>query len=533
MSSARCWTISPARADRGHPNGPVRDAADGVAEGQGQSGAASGDRMAGNDRWVNDENGENGENGEYDGHDGHDENDGNAVNDARGDNGAPEPPHPAPSGAGSAAVAQDAQVIVVGAGPAGSSAAYHLARAGVDVLLLEKDDFPREKVCGDGLTPRGVHQLLRMGIDIDGDGWHRSRGMRWVCGERRVLIDWPAGARFPDFGLTRTRHDFDEILARHAQAAGARLHTGVKVTAPLTDRSGRVVGVHATAGPDARPVVHRAPLVIAADGASARLAVALGAHRDQARPMATAVRRYFRSPTRSGEDYLELWADLRLPGSRDWLPGYGWIFPLGDGRVNVGVGVLGRRGKRSPDLRASLADWLARTPPEWGLDEAGADGPLRSAALPMGLNRRPQYGRGLLLVGDSAGTISPWNGEGICQAMESGEAAADVAALALTRPAGAGRERVLQSYPAVLDQRWGRYYRLGNAAATYVLSRSGFEPVLARIIDRPALVDGMARLLTNLTDDPGRDAIDHVVNALVRLTPGPSRRTARRAVPSR
>jgi geranylgeranyl reductase family protein len=457
-------------------------------------------------------------------------NDENDVNGERDENGVPKPPRvrdgspaAAPGDGGAAAGPREAQVVVVGAGPAGSSAAYHLARAGVDVLLLEKDGFPREKVCGDGLTPRGVHQLLRMGIDVGGDGWHRSRGMRWVCGERHVLIDWPAGARFPDFGLTRTRHDFDEILARHAEAAGARLHTGVKVTAPLTDRAGRVVGVRATAGPGAEPVAYRAQLVIAADGASARLAVALGAHRDKARPMATAVRRYFRSPARSGEEYLELWADLRLPATQDWLPGYGWIFPLGDGRVNVGVGVLGRRGRRSPDLRAALAEWLARTPPEWCLDEAGADGPLRSAALPMGLNRRPQYGRGLLLAGDSAGTISPWNGEGICQAMESGEAAADVVSLALTRPPGPGRERVLEGYPAALNQRWGRYYRLGNAAATYLLSRSGFEPLLTRIIDRPALVDGMARLLTNLTDDPGRDAIDHVVNTLVRLTPAPTR----------
>lgn len=422
-------------------------------------------------------------------------------------------------------VAADAQVVVVGAGPAGSSAAYHLARAGVDVLLLEKDDFPREKVCGDGLTPRGVHQLLRMGVDVSGEGWHRSRGMRWVVGDREVLIDWPGLARFPDFGLTRTRHDFDEVLVRHAQTAGARLHTRVKATGPLTDRTGRVVGVRAVAGPGGAPVTYRAPLVIAADGTSARLAVALGAHRDKARPMATALRRYYRSPIRSHEEYLELWADLRHPSTGDRLPGYGWVFPLGDGRVNVGLGMLTRPHKKSPDLRATLNAWLARTPPEWGLDDKGADGPLRSAALPMGLNRRPQYGRGLLLVGDSAGTISPWNGEGICQAMESGEVAAEAAALALTRPAGPARERALQGYPAELNRRWGRYYRLGNFAATYILSRSGFQPLLNRYItERPALVGGLARLLTNLTDDPSHDAIDHVLNTLIRLTPTPTAR---------
>jgi len=436
-----------------------------------------------------------------------------------GQAGSPLPARPGEEGG----TPQDAQVVVVGAGPAGSSAAFHLARAGVDVLLLEKDEFPREKVCGDGLTPRGVHQLIRMGVDIGGDGWHRSRGMRWVCGDRDVYIDWPGLARLPDFGLTRTRHDFDEILARHAQAAGARLHTGVKVTGPLTDRTGRVVGVRAVAGPDARPVEHRAPLVIAADGASARLAVALGAHRDKARPMGTAVRRYYRSPERSREEYLELWADLPHPSTGDRLPGYGWIFPLGDGRVNVGLGLLTRHRGNSPDLRGALGAWLERTPSEWGLDDDGADGPLRSAALPMGLNRRPQYGRGLLLVGDSAGTISPWSGEGICQAMESGEAAAAAVALALSRPAGPARERALQNYPAELNRLWGRYYRLGNFTATYILSRSGFQPVLQRIIDRPFLVNGLARLLTNLTDDPSHDAIDHILNTLVRITPAPAR----------
>jgi hypothetical protein len=107
--------------------------------------------------------------------------------------------------------------------------------------------------------------------------------------------------------------------------------------------------------------------------------------------------------------------------------------------------------------------------------------------------------------------------------MESGEAAAEVAALALTRPAGPGRERVLQGYPAELDRRWGRYYRLGNAAARHVLSRAGFGPLLNRVIGRPMVVDGLARLLTNLTDDPSHDGIDHIVNTLVRITPAPAR----------
>ncbi|MER5897668.1 geranylgeranyl reductase family protein [Streptomyces sp. NPDC001876] len=416
---------------------------------------------------------------------------------------------------------EEADVIVVGAGPAGSSAAFHLARAGVDVLLLEKADFPREKVCGDGLTPRAVYQLIRMGVDIKAPGWTRSRGMRWVAGDHQVHIDWPALGRYPDFGLSRSRHDFDDILARHAVSAGARLRNGVKVTRPVTDRAGRITGVGATAR-DKQPVLFRAPIVIAADGASARLALGMGLQRDMNRQIATAARRYYRSPERSQEEYLELWADLRFPGSRHYLPGYGWIFPMGDGRVNVGLGALPHRRHGTADLRATLDEWLARTPPDWGLNEENAEGPVRSAALPLGFNRHPLYTRGLLLVGDSGGMISPWNGEGIGQAMEAGEVAAESAALALARPPGPGRERVLHGYPVEMNRRWGRYYRLGNAAADIVFSRSGFQPILNRyVMGSPFLLNTLARMLTDLTDKPSHDVIDHVLNTVVRLVPAP------------
>ncbi|MFE7568755.1 geranylgeranyl reductase family protein [Streptomyces sp. NPDC057539] len=422
----------------------------------------------------------------------------------------------------------EAEVIVVGAGPAGSSAAYHLATAGVDVLLLEKTRFPREKVCGDGLTPRAVHQLVRMGIDIKAPGWMRSRGMRWVAGEHRVHIDWPALGSYPDFGLSRSRHDFDDILARRAVAAGARLREGVKVTSPVTDRAGRVTGVTAAAGAAdtaraGEPAVYRAPIVIAADGASARLALAMGLQRDPKRQIATAARRYYRSPDRSQDEYLELWADLRYPGTDHYLPGYGWIFPMGDGRVNVGLGALPHRRHGNADLRTALDHWLARTPHAWGLREENAEGPVRSAALPLGFNRHPLYTRGLLLVGDSGGMISPWNGEGIAQAMEAGEVAAERAALALALPQGPRREQALLNYPVEMNRRWGRYYRLGNAAADAVFSRSGFQPILNRyVMGSPFLLKALARLLANLTDTPSRDAIDQLLNTVVRLVPAPA-----------
>ncbi|HEX9336250.1 MAG TPA: FAD-dependent oxidoreductase, partial [Pseudonocardiaceae bacterium] len=157
---------------------------------------------------------------------------------------------------------EDAEVIVVGAGPAGSTAATYLARSGLDVLLLEKSTFPREKVCGDGLTPRGVKQLIDLGIDTREEaGWLHNRGLRVITAHHNLELDWPDLANYPPYGLVRQRSDFDELLARNAQRAGARLLEQTTVTGAITDeRTSRVVGVQATAGPDKVPVTYRAPL---------------------------------------------------------------------------------------------------------------------------------------------------------------------------------------------------------------------------------------------------------------------------------
>src|SRR6201991_3877110 len=120
--------------------------------------------------------------------------------------------------------AETADVIVVGAGPAGSAAAYHLANAGLDVALLEKTSFPREKVCGDGLTPRGTRALVDMGIDVsEANGWLHNRGLRVIGGGQRLHLDWPELTTFPPFGLVRPRADLDALLADQAVKAGAHL----------------------------------------------------------------------------------------------------------------------------------------------------------------------------------------------------------------------------------------------------------------------------------------------------------------------
>ncbi|MGH8879584.1 MAG: geranylgeranyl reductase family protein [Stackebrandtia sp.] len=422
-----------------------------------------------------------------------------------------------------APAATDADVIVVGAGPAGSASAYYLAGQGLDVLLLEKTEFPREKVCGDGLTPKSVRQLIRMGIDTSPEaGWIHNRGLRVVAGDTKLELDWPKLDDYPAFGLTRTRLDFDQLLAERAQAAGARLLTSVNVTAPVFDRAGRVSGVEATVGPEKEPAVYRAPVVVSADGVSARLALALGIAKRDNRPLGVAVRRYYKCETKHDDDYLESWLQLRSSVNPNvLLPGYGWIFGLGDGRVNVGLGVLNSSAAfGKTNYRKLLLDWLSTTPEHWGMrDESNADGPIRGAGLPMGFNRVPHYSRGLVLVGDSGGMVNPFNGEGIAYAMESGEVAARFVADALAKPAGPRREAVLRRYPVELKQRFGGYYRMGDVFVKLIGNPTVMRLCTEHGLNHPMLMRFVLKLLANLTDARGGDAMDKLINGLSKVAP--------------
>ena len=446
----------------------------------------------------------------------------------------------------------DADVIVVGAGPGGSSAAYHLARAGLDVLLLEKSTFPREKVCGDGLTPRAVKQLVGMGITLEpADGWFPNKGIRIIGGGVRIELDWPELSSYPGFGLVRTRRGFDEIVARAAQGAGARLAEGVTVTGPVLDEeTGRITGVtvrDTAAAGQARDgaatgdgVVtsdgaatgdrvatddgaaggertYRARLVVAADGNSSRLSLAMGLRKRDDRPLGVAIRTYYTSP-RHDDDYLETWLELR--DGNALLPGYGWIFGIGDGTSNVGLGLLNTSASFGhTDYRAMLRNWLATMPAEWGFTEETRVAPVRGAALPMGFNRTPHYTRGLLLVGDAGGMVNPFNGEGISTAMESGEIAAQVIIQALARPDQASTELALQGYPQALKDAYGGYYTLGRKFVGAIGHPWFMQFATRHGLPRPALMRFTMKLLANLTEPRGGDAADRVINALSKITP--------------
>jgi len=418
--------------------------------------------------------------------------------------------------------ADSADVIVVGAGPAGSSTAFHLAQAGLDVLVLEKSYFPREKVCGDGLPPRAVKQLVGMGIPLNPeDGWFPNKGLRIIGGGVRLELDWPDLASYPGYGMMRSRRGFDETLARAASKAGVRLLEGVNVTGPvLYETTGRITGVTARASEsdgDGAPRSYRARLVVAADGNSSRLSLAMGLAKRDDRPLGVAVRTYYTSP-RHDDDYLESWLEL-WDGDR-LLPGYGWIFGAGDGTSNVGLGLLNTSAAfQHTDYRGLLRRWLAGMPAEWGYTEENRTEPIRGAALPMGFNRTPHYTRGLLLAGDAGGMVNPFNGEGIAYAMESGEIAARVITQALSRPDQASTERVLQGYPQALRDAYGGYYTLGRKFVGAIGHPWVMKFATRHGMPRPALMRVVLKLLANLTEPRGGDAADRVINALSRLTP--------------
>lgn len=433
------------------------------------------------------------------------------------------------------------KVLIVGAGPAGSTAAYYLAQAGIDVTVLEKTSFPREKVCGDGLTPRAVREIQKLGLrHPEAEGWRRNKGLRLLAGGRSIELPWPEVSDFPQYGLIRTRLGFDEELAEHARSAGAVVLERHSVTEALRSDDGRVTGVRAALLDDAGRKTGEtrdfpADVVLAADGNSTRTAVSLGIRKRDDRPLGVAVRTYFTSP-RHDDDWMEGW--LELPG-RDGklLPGYGWVFGVGDGTSNVGLGILNSSKEFGKlDYKQVLREWTAGMPADWGFTPENQVGEIRGAALPMGFNRTPHYSPGLLLLGDAGGMVSPFNGEGISYAMESARFAAEfiidassgsasLSASGLSASRGwsvSDADARLAGYADYVRDQWGSHFTLGRAFAALIGKPAVMKLALRTGMPIPVLMRFVVRLLANLTDPAAKGFEDRVIRVLESLVPATS-----------
>jgi menaquinone-9 beta-reductase len=356
-------------------------------------------------------------------------------------------------------------VVIVGAGPSGSACAYWLARAGWSVCLVEKKDFPREKTCGDGLTPRAVHQLAQMGLeDTVAANGHRYSGLRAFGFGASLELNWPEHPIFPNYGYTITRFNLDGLVAEKAVEHGAILLNGVEALGLLDATESMGSGLKGAAGVIVKEKATgttaeiKGRYLVVGDGQNSRLGRDLGTTRNRSWPMGMALRGYYTSD-RHDEAWIDSHLDIRDPKG-EVVPGYGWIFPLGDGRVNVGVGLLSTEGAWKGVNTTKLQEYfVAQTSDAWGLSDATSCGPPTGGRLPMGMSIGPRVGPNTMIIGDAAGTVNPFNGEGIAYGYETGRLGAGVLADALL----SDNPSMLALYEERLEAAYGDYYKVARA----------------------------------------------------------------------
>jgi geranylgeranyl reductase family protein len=298
------------------------------------------------------------------------------------------------------------RVVVVGAGPAGASAAIALARGGAAVRILERSRWPREKTCGDGISPDGVRIAAELGIDLT-DRLPLTTGTMSAPSRVAITSGWPSST---PWGAIVERRDFDDRLVRAAVAAGAAFEPRTAVRELAPDARGVKIVSRVAGGGDVR---EDADVVLLAEGATGGLGAALGLGRHRSRLVAW--RGYIRSE-RDLDPAFGLHFDAAM------VPGYAWIFPVSRRYANVGI-LVDERFSRARDLRGVLDAWLRDSPfAQSQLGSAPNVERLSGGVIPTGRRRRTHGA--VFAIGDAAGVADPFSAEGIAQAMTTGRAAA-------------------------------------------------------------------------------------------------------------
>lgn len=404
-------------------------------------------------------------------------------------------------------------VLVVGGGPAGSAAAFWLARSGHEVVLVEKKEYPRDKTCGDGLTPRAIKQLIDMSFDFEVAEFHKITGLRSYAGDELMIeLPWPDHTSFPNWGGVMRRRDLDGQVATLAEKQGVQVLE--KTTATPVIQDGVLTAVQLQNGDGPRTVTP--DVTIIADGSMNRFGRDLGSARRKDYPMGLAARGYYSSP-RSTDRFLESQLDMRDSAGAT-MPGYGWVFPLGDGSVNVGVGLLStfKRWKHVNTTRM-MADYVAIAPEYWELSEESKLTNPVGGKLTMSFSKGPLVGANWITIGDAAGAINPWNGEGISYAYETGRIAADFVGQSIEQD----DPGILKRYPQHLQDEYGLYYKMARIFVKLI----GNPPVMRTLahtgLRNRSLMEWTLKVMANLLDPEDKhmgertyDALAEVVRAL-------------------
>jgi geranylgeranyl reductase family protein len=408
--------------------------------------------------------------------------------------------------------------LVIGGGPSGAACAYWLAEAGHEVTLVERKHYPREKTCGDGLTPRSVRQLEDMGLATELSHHHRFDGLRSMAFGQTLELRWPEHPEFPSYGYVITRADLDHLVAKQAAKAGAEIREATEAVSPIVE-GGLVRGAVVKDSDTGVTEAVRARYVVVADGANSRFGRALGTSRDRSYPLGMAIRGYYTSP-RHDEPWIESHLDIRDKAG-NVLPGYGWIFPLGDGRVNVGIGLLSTFNQwKAVNTTHLMEAFVEYAPASWGLSPSTACGAPTGGRLPMGMSVGPHAGPTSLVVGDAGGSINPFNGEGIAYAYETGRMAATAVALALET----GDGLALQSYERQLTEIYGLYFKVARAFVKIIGHPELMRALVATGMRSRTLMEWVLRIMANLLrpDELGpAEAAYKAVAAIARLAPEP------------
>ncbi|HEV3267903.1 MAG TPA: geranylgeranyl reductase family protein [Acidimicrobiales bacterium] len=410
-------------------------------------------------------------------------------------------------------------VVIVGGGPSGSACAYWLAQAGWSVCLIEKKHFPREKTCGDGLTPRSVYQLSEMGLEgIVAANGHKYDGLRAFGFGASLAMNWPEHPTFPNYGYTITRFNLDGLVAEHAAKYGADVLNGVEaldLLEPTPAAVGGLVGASGVVVKDkdtGETAEIRGQYLVVGDGQNSRLGRELGVSRNRQWPMGMALRGYYTSD-RHDEPWIDSHLDIR-DTTGEVVPGYGWIFPLGDGRVNVGVGLLSTGGAWKGVNTTKLQEYfVAQVADEWGLNDDTCQGPPTGGRLPMGLSIGPRVGANTLTIGDATGMVNPFNGEGIAYGYESGRLAAAVLGEALLN----NDASTLRLYDERLEAAYGDYFKVARGFVRMISEPKILQACVGLGLRVAPVMRELLAVMANLMDNNEKGPAEIGYRAVSRL----------------